>query len=94
MMAYSHQSTFPSIGPLLHYFFHQLLLGIILLGLAVIYFNVSRRRRTSDDDLFKQPPQLEDCPLCCFRLPSWIRVIDTIHVVGKLYAVGAFMRLR
>ena len=78
MMAYSHQSTFPSIGPLLHYFFHQLLLGIILLGLAVIYFNVSRRRRTSnlsttfvsDDDLFKQPPQNEDCPICFLRLPT------------------------
>jgi len=46
--------------------------------MTVIYFNVSRRRRTSnlsttfvsDEDLFKQPPQAEDCPICFLRLPT------------------------
>ena len=46
-----------------------------------------------DEKLFKQPPPLEDCPICFQQLPVLKRVVHTRHVVGKLYVVGVIMHL-
>ena len=61
-----------SIESSLYSFFQQLLLVILLIVLPVIYLIISRKLTTcvSDEDLFKQPPQKEDCPICFLRLPS------------------------
>ena len=86
----------PITGSLLHYYLPQLLLVIILLVMTVIYFNVSRRGRTSnlsttfvsDEDLFKHPPQLEDCPICSLRLPSLETGSKHYGCCGKIVCSG------
>ena len=45
----------------------------------------------SDEDLFNEPPQKEDCQICFLRLPTLGTGSKYSNVVGKLYAVGAFM---
>ena len=34
------------------------------------YCGKSLYRDITDEELFKQPPQKDDCPICCIRLPS------------------------
>ena len=46
-----------------------------------------------DIELFKQPPQKEDCQICMLPLPSLdTGGQNTIAVAEKRYAAGAFMR--
>ena len=45
----------------------------------------------SDEDLFKQPPPNEDCPLCFIRMPWKERII--CRVVEKVYVADVDMRL-
>ena len=37
----------------------------------------------SDDELFKQPPPKEDCPICLLPLPFLDRAVCINHVVEK-----------
>jgi len=42
-----------------------------------------------EEQLFKQPPPDEDCPICFLRMPLLLSgSIYICHVVEKLYAVG------
>ena len=53
----------------------------------------SRKRDTddniSDDELFKQPPPKEDCPICLLPLP--FLHLCTNHVAEKLFAVAVVL---
>jgi len=48
-----------------------------------------------DEKLFKQPPPLDDCPICFLLLPSLdpTRGGNIKHAAEKLYAVDVFMHL-
>ena len=47
-----------------------------------------------DEEIFKQPPPNEDCPICmlCFY-HHFIRGINIKYVAGKVFAVDVFMQL-
>ena len=85
-----------SIESSLYSFFQQLLLVILLIVLPVIYLIISRKLTTCvfEDDLFKQPPQKEDCPIYFLRLPS----LDTGYAYnsccGKVICSGCIYAVK
>ena len=48
--------------------------------------------KNNDEELFKQPPPEEDCPICFLRIPTLkTGSIDINLVVEKRYVVDVFM---
>ena len=83
---------------LLYYFPLQLLVAGIVAG--SLYFLVSRwiyaKVKYYDDILFKEPPQVEDCPICFLPLPYMDTGIKYQSCCGKIICSGctaAFMRM-
>ena len=86
------------LATLLYYFPLQLLVAGIVAG--SLYFLVSRwiyaKVKCYDDILFKEPPQVEDCPICFLPLPYMDTGIKYQSCCGKIICSGctaAFMRM-
>ena len=47
----------------------------------------------SDDELFKQPPPKEDCPICLLRYHYLYQGRHTTPAVEKLFAAAVIMHL-
>jgi len=47
-------------------------------------------KKISDEDLFKQPPPLEDCPICFIRLPTLRTGYRYMSCCGKEVCSGCF----
>ena len=67
----------------------QILLGTTLLGaviIMIIYFY--NKISLHDEELFKQPPPKEDCPICLLRLPTLASGSTYYACCGKMICCG------
>ena len=66
------------------------------MGILLTYIGWGRQGSIHhDEELFKQPPLNEDCPICMLPLPT-LGGVDgyIIHAAEKLYAGDVFMLLK
>ena len=65
---------------------------VLLFSIGWFVLKSGSKKNEHDEELFKQPPPEEDCPICFLRIPTLkTGSIDINLVVEKRYVVDVFM---